>query len=74
MSLGAAILVVYRWMDKKECKKFAPIIGSALVAGDGIWTVVSAILALAGAVPPMCLYFFKGDQTTIGNLDPYPTN
>ena len=71
---GAAILLAYRWVDKRECKKFAPVIGSALVAGDGIWTVVSAILALAGAVPPMCLYFFKGDSTTVGNLDPYPTN
>ncbi|KAK9803739.1 hypothetical protein WJX73_009953 [Symbiochloris irregularis] len=50
MAVGASILATYRWINKLEAKRFAPIIASALIAGDGIWTVVSAILALAGKV------------------------
>ena len=36
---------------------------------DGIWTVISAILALAGAVPPVCMTFLHGDQETVNNLE-----
>ena len=84
MAVGACILAAYRWSSRVEAKRFAPIIASALIAGDGVWcvpsgqywlqlvgqlqatlsaadralvrrTVISAILALAGAVAPMCL-------------------
>lgn len=66
---GALILAVSRYVSKIEARRFMPVIASALIAGDGIWTVVSAILALAGAVSPVCMTFTHGDQATVSNLD-----
>ena len=47
MSIGAVILGIWQYVDPAEALLFAPIVASALIAGDGVWTVPSAILALA---------------------------
>ena len=37
MAVGGCILAAWRWSNKVDCKRFAPIIASALIAGDGVW-------------------------------------
>ncbi|GAB4819572.1 hypothetical protein N2152v2_006618, partial [Parachlorella kessleri] len=64
MCIGAVIMLVWRWRDPKGCAELSAAIASGLIAGDGIWTIPSAILAIAGAKPPMCMGWSKA--TTSG--------
>jgi OPT family oligopeptide transporter len=59
MTIGAVILGIWQYFDPAECLLMAPVVASALVAGDGVWSVPSAILALAKVSPPICAQFFK---------------
>ena len=64
MTIGACILVVWRRISRSSCDLYAPVVASALIAGDGVWSVPSAILALAKVTPPICLWFY---QTGVAN-------
>ena len=54
MTIGAVILGLWQWFAPADALISAPLVASALIAGDGVWTVPSAILALAKVTPPMC--------------------
>ena len=54
MSIGAVILVIWRYFAPADALISAPLVASALIASDGVWSVPSAILALAKVNPPMC--------------------
>ena len=54
MTIGAVILVIWRYFAPADALISAPLVASALIAGDGVWSVPSAILALAKVRPPMC--------------------
>lgn len=55
MCVGAIIMLVWRWVDSAECQLLSAAAASGLIAGDGIWTVPAAILAIAGVNPPICM-------------------
>lgn len=54
MSLGGVILAIWQYYAPAYAFVSAPIVASALIAGDGVWSVPSAILALAKVNPPIC--------------------
>ena len=53
MSIGAVILGIWQFFNPADALISAPLVASALIAGDGVWSVPSAILALAKINPPL---------------------
>ena len=54
MTIGAVILGIWQYFNPADALISAPLVASALIAGDGVWSVPSAILALAKVTPPLC--------------------
>ncbi|KAG9129123.1 hypothetical protein Leryth_006392 [Lithospermum erythrorhizon] len=59
MCLGSLILFIWQRLNKAKADAFAPAVASGLICGDGIWTLPSSILALAGVKPPICMKFLS---------------
>ncbi|WCJ34706.1 YELLOW STRIPE like 8 [Euphorbia peplus] len=59
MCVGSFILFVWEKIDKVKADAFGPAVASGLICGDGIWTLPSSILALAGVHPPICMKFLS---------------
>lgn len=59
MCVGSLILFVWEKVNKKQASAFGPAVASGLICGDGIWTLPSSILALAGVKPPICMKFLS---------------
>ncbi|THG16308.1 hypothetical protein TEA_022572 [Camellia sinensis var. sinensis] len=59
MCVGSLILFVWQKINKKKADAFGPAVASGLICGDGIWTLPSSILALAGVNPPICMKFLS---------------
>ncbi|CAI9753274.1 unnamed protein product [Fraxinus pennsylvanica] len=59
MCIGSLILFIWEKIDKAKADAFGPAVASGLICGDGIWTLPSSILALAGVNPPICLKFLS---------------
>lgn len=59
MCLGSLILFVWEKVNKPKADAFGPAVASGLICGDGIWTLPSSILALAGVKPPICMKFLS---------------
>ncbi|KAK3185112.1 hypothetical protein Dsin_032398 [Dipteronia sinensis] len=66
MCLGSLILFVWEKINKAQAEAFGPAVASGLICGDGIWTLPSSILALAGVQPPICMKFLsRGTNTRV---------
>ena len=59
MAIGAVALWLWEQTDARNAETFGPIVASALIAGDGMWTVPAAVLALLKRSPPICMWFFS---------------
>ncbi|GAV59900.1 OPT domain-containing protein [Cephalotus follicularis] len=59
MCVGSLILFVWQKYNKAKADAFGPAVASGLICGDGIWTLPSSILALAGVNPPICMKFLS---------------
>jgi uncharacterized oligopeptide transporter (OPT) family protein len=56
MVIGSVWRYVWSKTNAVKEKTYSMIVASALIAGDGVWTVPAAILALANVHPPMCMW------------------
>ncbi|KAK6912426.1 Oligopeptide transporter, OPT superfamily [Dillenia turbinata] len=66
MCLGSLILFIWTKLNKKNADAFGPAVASGLICGDGIWTLPSAVLALFGVNPPICMKFLsKGTNSRV---------
>ncbi|KAL3748865.1 hypothetical protein ACJRO7_010018 [Eucalyptus globulus] len=59
MCVGSLILFIWEKTDKAKADAFGPAVASGLICGDGLWTLPSSILALAGVNPPICMKFLS---------------
>ncbi|GLT40492.1 hypothetical protein SLA2020_146260 [Shorea laevis] len=59
MCVGSLILFVWERVNKAKADAFGPAVASGLICGDGLWTLPSSILALAGVKPPICMKFLS---------------
>ncbi|KAL0396222.1 UNVERIFIED_CONTAM: putative metal-nicotianamine transporter YSL7 [Sesamum calycinum] len=59
MCVGSLILFIWEKLDKVKADAFGPAVASGLICGDGIWTLPSSVLALAGVKPPICMKFLS---------------
>ena len=57
MCLGSLIKLVWERKRPDEADAFVPVAASGLIAGDGLWSVPAAILAMAKLTPPICMSF-----------------
>ncbi|KAL8109300.1 putative metal-nicotianamine transporter YSL7 isoform X2 [Apium graveolens] len=64
MCVGSLILFVWQKLNKTKADAFGPAVASGLICGDGIWTLPSSILALAGINPPICMKFLSRKTNT----------
>jgi uncharacterized oligopeptide transporter (OPT) family protein len=55
--LGSVVVHIWGWLDPAGCDALSTIIGSGLLVGGGVWAVPSAVLAIAGVNPPICMAF-----------------
>lgn len=61
MFVGTVIVYVWQKLNLRKAKLLVPAVASGLICGDGIWTLVSAILALAKKQAPICMYFLPSN-------------
>lgn len=59
MCVGSLILFIWERTNKAKADAFGPAVASGLICGDGIWTLPSSILALAGVKQPICMKFLS---------------
>ncbi|XP_047334050.1 probable metal-nicotianamine transporter YSL7 [Impatiens glandulifera] len=59
MCVGSFILFVWQKLNRAKADAFGPAVASGLICGDGLWTLPSSILALAGVNPPICMKFLS---------------
>ncbi|RDY05325.1 putative metal-nicotianamine transporter YSL7, partial [Mucuna pruriens] len=64
MCVGSFILFIWQKVDKINADTFGPAVASGLICGDGIWTLPSSFLALAGVQPPICMKFLSRTVNT----------
>ncbi|CAN1832016.1 Probable metal-nicotianamine transporter YSL7 [Linum perenne] len=64
MCVGSLILFVWGKVNKEKADAFGPAVASGLICGDGIWTLPSSVLALAGVNPPICMKFLSRKANT----------
>lgn len=63
MCLGSLILFIWTKRNKASADTLGPAVASGLICGEGIWSLPSSILALAGVKPPICMAFIPGGST-----------
>ena len=54
---GSIARFLWSLKDPAGSLLLTPAVATGLIAGDGLWTVPAAILALAGVAPPLCMSF-----------------
>ncbi|KAL0441198.1 UNVERIFIED_CONTAM: putative metal-nicotianamine transporter YSL5 [Sesamum radiatum] len=59
MCVGSLILYIWQKVNKAKADAFGPAVASGLICGDGMWTLPSSVLALAGVKPPICMKFLS---------------
>ncbi|KAK7305598.1 hypothetical protein VNO77_43504 [Canavalia gladiata] len=62
MCIGSLIIFIWQIVDKANADAFGPAVASGLICGDGIWSLPSSFLALAGVKPPICMKFLSRGQ------------
>ena len=61
MCVGSLVLFVWERLDAPRAEAFATAVASGLICGDGIWTLPSSVLAIAGVEPPICMKFLSSE-------------
>ncbi|KFK41018.1 hypothetical protein AALP_AA2G074700 [Arabis alpina] len=59
MCVGSLILFIWRKLNRPKADAYSSAVASGLICGEGIWTLPSSILALAGVKPPICMKFLS---------------
>ena len=59
MCVGSLILFIWQKVDRAKADAFGSAVASGLICGDGIWSLPSSFLALAGVKPPICMRFLS---------------
>ncbi|KAG7577634.1 Oligopeptide transporter OPT superfamily [Arabidopsis thaliana x Arabidopsis arenosa] len=59
MCVGSLILFIWERVDAAKAEAFGTAVASGLICGDGIWSLPSSVLAIAGVNPPVCMKFLS---------------
>ena len=58
------IVWVWQRVNRYSADTYSVVAASGMIVGDGIWTVPSSILAVAGVQPPVCMEFMTKAAAT----------
>lgn len=58
MCVGSLVVFVWHKVNSRKASLMVPAVASGLICGDGMWILLSSILALAKVNPPICMSFF----------------
>ncbi|XP_048609102.1 probable metal-nicotianamine transporter YSL5 isoform X3 [Brassica napus] len=64
MCVGSLVLFVWERVDAAKAGAFGTAVASGLICGDGIWSLPSSVLAIAGVSPPVCMKFLDAATNT----------
>lgn len=56
MFVGSIIRLVYEKINKHKSDIMSPAIAAGLICGDGVWTILSVMLALSKFNPPLACF------------------
>ncbi|CAN8269165.1 unnamed protein product [Cochlearia groenlandica] len=59
MCVGSLILFIWERVDAAKAEAYGTAVASGLICGDGIWSLPSSVLAIAGVNPPVCMKFLS---------------
>ncbi|KAK7845846.1 putative metal-nicotianamine transporter ysl7 [Quercus suber] len=59
LCLGSLVALIWRFKNKSQADVFIPIVGSGLICGDGLWTLLVSVFFLINWKPPACVRFLK---------------
>ncbi|MCO5577409.1 hypothetical protein L7F22_031241 [Adiantum nelumboides] len=65
MFVGTVFVFVWQKVNLKKSKLLVPAVASGLICGDGIWTLISAVLALVKKQAPLCMMFLPSKVAAI---------
>uniref|UniRef100_A0A7N2MAE7 Metal-nicotianamine transporter YSL7 n=1 Tax=Quercus lobata TaxID=97700 RepID=A0A7N2MAE7_QUELO len=57
--LGSLVSLIWRFKNKSQADVFIPIVGSGLICGDGLWTLLVSVFFLINWKAPACVRFLK---------------
>lgn len=49
----------WEFLSPATAESLGPTVGAGLLVGDGLWSIPSSVLAIAGKAPPLCLGFWE---------------
>ena len=64
MGIGSLIRFGWDWYSPLSATTFLVPAAAGIVAGEGLWAVPEAVLALAKANPPLCMQFIATSAET----------
>ncbi|WOK98731.1 hypothetical protein Cni_G07443 [Canna indica] len=60
MCVGSLIVFAWHKINSKKVDLMVPAVASGLICGDGLWILLSSLLALAKVNPPVSMKFVPG--------------
>lgn len=56
--MGSLIMHIWEFINKDVADELGSTVGAGLLVGDGLWSIPSSIVAIAGKAPPICMGFY----------------
>lgn len=50
---------IWEFINPAAAEALGSTVGAGLLVGDGLWSIPSSVLAIAGKAPPLCLGFWQ---------------
>lgn len=54
---GSLVTHFWNWAGPRSAEELSMVVGAGLLVGGGVFAIPSAVLALAGVAPPLCMSF-----------------
>jgi uncharacterized oligopeptide transporter (OPT) family protein len=59
MVMGSAVIYLWGRSDRNDMQMMSPAVACGLICGDGFGSLVSLMLTLLKATPPICVMFLS---------------
>jgi hypothetical protein len=63
--LGSVVMHIWEFINPSGAQEYGPTVGAGLLVGDGLWSIPSSLIAIAGKAPPFCMGFYAGSGCSL---------
>eukprot|EP00775_Hariotina_reticulata_P009952 gene9952-10107_t len=56
--LGSVVMHIWEYINPTGAQEYGSSVGAGLLVGDGLWSIPSSLVAIAGKAPPICMGFY----------------